>query len=120
MPISPTLRQQVFDKYGGCCAYCGCDLGNKMQVDHIKPVQRGMLGAKERLKDAETLDQLNPSCGRCNRYKSTLTLERFRLEISKQVERARKKSWNFRIAEDYGLVEPTDKPVQFYFETYNN
>ena len=28
------VRQSVFDKYGGRCAYCGCELDSKWQVDH--------------------------------------------------------------------------------------
>ena len=114
------LRQRVYLKYGGRCAYCGCKLNcgpsTHMHVDHFIPVQRGDLGSKERIKKAENIEKLNPACGRCNRYKSTMSLEIFREEISKQVERARKKSWNFRIAEDYGLVEPTGASVVFYFE----
>ena len=117
--MNKELRKQVFDKYGGHCAYCGRDLEfNRMQVDHIWPVQRGLLGAKERLKKQENIESLNPACGRCNRYKSTMDLETFRKQLSKQVQRARNKSWNFRMAEDFGLVAETGNDVIFYFEKY--
>lgn len=34
-------RQKVFEKYGGRCAYCGCELkGKRWNVDHIEPVNR--------------------------------------------------------------------------------
>lgn len=33
-------RQKVFDKYGGRCAYCGCELNRRWNVDHIQPVNR--------------------------------------------------------------------------------
>jgi 5-methylcytosine-specific restriction endonuclease McrA len=34
-------RQKIFEKYGGRCAYCGCDLdGKRWNVDHIEPVNR--------------------------------------------------------------------------------
>lgn len=33
-------RQKVYEKYGGKCAYCGCDLGECWSVDHIEPVNR--------------------------------------------------------------------------------
>lgn len=33
-------RQKIFDKYGGKCAYCGCDLQKGWCVDHVKPVGR--------------------------------------------------------------------------------
>lgn len=33
-------REIVFNKYGGRCSYCGCDLGKLWHVDHVKPVNR--------------------------------------------------------------------------------
>lgn len=33
-------RQKIFDKYGGRCAYCGCELTGKWCIDHIEPVGR--------------------------------------------------------------------------------
>ena len=33
-------RQIVFDKYGGRCAYCGCELGKGWHVDEVEPVIR--------------------------------------------------------------------------------
>lgn len=33
-------RQLMFDKYGGRCAYCGCELSKVWCLDHIKPVLR--------------------------------------------------------------------------------
>lgn len=33
-------RQIVFDKYGGKCAYCGCELLKGWHVDHASPVHR--------------------------------------------------------------------------------
>ena len=33
------IREQVYQKYNGHCAYCGCELDYKdMQVDHVKSV----------------------------------------------------------------------------------
>lgn len=114
-------REEIYNKFNGRCAYCGKEITYKqMQVDHLQPIFRN--DSDENLKNmgrkrgAETLDNLMPSCGRCNRYKSTMTIEQFRAEISKQVARARKASWNFRCAEDFGLISETPKPVTFYFE----
>lgn len=37
-PIPKHIRQKVYEKYDGHCAYCGCKLEYKdMQVDHINP-----------------------------------------------------------------------------------
>lgn len=33
-------RQKIFDKYGGRCAYCGCELQKGWHVDEIEPVRR--------------------------------------------------------------------------------
>jgi len=33
-------RQLIFDKYGGRCAYCGCELVKGWHVDHASPVHR--------------------------------------------------------------------------------
>lgn len=35
-PIPKKIREQVYKKYNGHCAYCGCKLEYKdMQVDHV-------------------------------------------------------------------------------------
>lgn len=35
-------RMEIYNKYGGHCAYCGKEIEYKdMQVDHIKPIFRG-------------------------------------------------------------------------------
>ena len=42
--ISKQQREAVFNKYGGRCAYCGCELTLRtMQVDHIKAVYTSYL-----------------------------------------------------------------------------
>jgi 5-methylcytosine-specific restriction endonuclease McrA len=33
-------REIVFNKYGGKCAYCGCDLEKGWHVDHVEPCRR--------------------------------------------------------------------------------
>lgn len=41
MSISKKVRQLVYDKCGGHCAYCGKEIAYKdMQVDHIIPLLR--------------------------------------------------------------------------------
>ncbi len=52
----------------------------------------------------------------CFQLALTFSVEELRHQISKQVERARKTSVNFRLAERYGLIEITEAPVVFYFE----
>ena len=39
-PIPKKVREQIYEKYYGHCAYCGCEIEYKeMQVDHIDSVQ---------------------------------------------------------------------------------
>ena len=78
-----------------------------MQVDHIKASYCG---------GSDDMDNLNPACRPCNNYKLTYSIEELRHEISRQVDRARRYSVNFRLAERYGLIAITGNPVVFYFE----
>ena len=39
------MRQRVYDKYDGHCAYCGREIKmSEMQVDHIIPIAHSILG----------------------------------------------------------------------------
>jgi hypothetical protein len=93
-----------------------------MQVDHIEPKFRGF-SDKEierygRDRGDDSLSNLNPSCTRCNRWKSTYSLEQFREEISKQCERLKRDSNQYRMALDYGLITETQNQVVFWFEKF--
>ena len=108
-------RQEVWAKYDGHCAYCGCELDYKdMQVDHIESVYRheylcdGM--------DVNVMDNYNPACRMCNFYKSTGTLKVFRMMLSGIIGRL-KKIFIFRLALKYGLISINDRRnIEFYFE----
>lgn len=111
-------RKTIYNKYDGYCAYCGEQITYKnMQVDHIYPKDRAHIYFKETGKHVDDISNLNPSCRICNNYKYNWDIELFRKNLSKQVERARKTSMNFRMAERYGLIKITNKPVEFYFES---
>lgn len=117
-------RQHIHDKYGGNCAYCGETLKKSWHVDHMEAFwHNGSVEDCERWgvkKGSDSIENKNPSCPRCNRWKSTFTIEQFREQISLQCDRLRRDSSNYRMALDYGLVEETKKPVIFFFETYKN
>ncbi len=107
-PIPKKLREQVYNKYNGHCAYCGCELEIKdMQIDHIKCFNfHG---------DNLDIDKLNPSCRACNYYKDTYDLERFRFELGKLKERLQK-VFIYKLAIKHGIVIETDKQIEFYYE----
>jgi len=106
------IREHVYQKCGGRCAYCGRNLGNRWHVDHVEPLHRG----NPSMGGSDTLDNCLPACARCNLWKKTFSIEQFRNEISKQVERVRRYSPGFRLAEDFGLIKEINKKVVFYFE----
>lgn len=110
-----TKRERIKAKFGGRCAYCGKKLGQTFHVDHVKPVWRGRM--PEEWQD-HSENNLFPACPRCNRRKSVLDLEDFRTEMGKQVDRLRRDSAAFRLAEDFGLVKATGVQVRFWFEEY--
>ena len=117
-------RAEVYAKYEGRCAYCGQGLPPKgFHVDHRDPCFRGWETmprpedrAHARDPKSYTLEELEPACGRCNRWKSVRSMEQFRIEIAMQIERVRRDSAGFRLAEDFGLVQTHLTPVLFYFE----
>lgn len=108
-------RQEIWNKSGGKCWYCGCDLPEKgWHADHFEPVFRynGSFDRPER----DNKENLVPACAPCNLFKSTFTIELFREQIENQIERGRRSSVNFRTAERFGLIEVTSNPVVFWFE----
>jgi 5-methylcytosine-specific restriction endonuclease McrA len=114
-------REEVYNKCEGHCGYCGKEITIKqMQVDHIKPLYRNdkvttleVWGVE---RGSDNFDNLMPSCARCNRWKSTFSLDMFRKEIEHQIERLNKYNNNYRMAKDFGLIQETIIPIVFYFE----
>ena len=122
-------RQKVFDKYGGRCAYCGCELVKGWHVDEIEPVVRNRRWNQDKKKwEVNTdkpmqyperihIDNQNPACASCNIQKHSQSLEVFRSQIKQFVESLNKYNSIYRFAKRYGLVQETGIDVKFYFET---
>jgi 5-methylcytosine-specific restriction endonuclease McrA len=114
-------RALIHAKYDGRCAYCGTEITVKqMQVDHIQPHWHTVT-EEEALrcgikKGSHDVENLNPSCARCNRWKSTWTLEQFRNQVQTSINRLTRDTPNFNLALDYGLIEIKPITVKFYFE----
>lgn len=108
-------RLKVYEKYNSHCAYCGKEIAYKdMQVDHIRP-QRDYMEALVEGKNLDDLDNLNPSCRRCNHYKRSLDLEGFRDYIKTLHERIAK-DYITRVGLDFGIVILKPFDGVFYFE----
>lgn len=107
-PISKEIRQLVYNKCNGHCAYCGCELEYKdMQVDHIVAVGNG---------GSNDIDNLLPSCRQCNYDKHKKTIEGFRKRISKELYKSLERVFVYRLAKKYNLVKEEPRVVKFYFE----
>lgn len=114
-------REEVYNKCSGHCAYCGVEITIKqMQIDHKEPLFRNhtdkQLEWYKRDRGTNEMDNLLPSCARCNRWKSTFTVETFRDIVQTSLERLERDTPNFRLAKDYGLLTISEKKVIFYFE----
>ena len=115
--ITAAQRMEIWKKYGGRCAYCGCKIKLKeMQVDHAEAIYRH---EKEYIEGkAEYLDDMEnymPACRMCNFYKTTYTPEQFRQRLQTVKERL-EKQFIYRIAKKYGMILEQEKEIVFYFE----
>jgi hypothetical protein len=128
------LRNTVYEKFGGRCAYCGEAITLKsMQIDHIIPKSYFLttITAMEanvpnfkcpkfliHLKhtDVNHIDNLFPACKTCNSWKCVYSVESFRSELQRQVQILITRSANYRMAKRYKLVLETPHEIEFYFE----
>lgn len=115
--LTKNIREQVKAKFGGRCGYCG-EVHQRLQIDHIHPVSLSYSLRKG--KDVNDSDNLMPACFSCNNYKLNRSLEQFRTDLQEQVWCGRQYSLNFRLAERFGLIQPTGKQVKFYFESLDS
>lgn len=117
MKLSKEERQQIFDKYGGKCAYCGCELTKGWHADHFEPIVRNWTDGTCEKPENNILSNMMPSCPSCNIMKSSLSIEHFRQQISQFVNSLNSYSTQYKFAKKYGLVRETAIEVKFYFET---
>ena len=116
-PIPKMIRQQVYEKYNGHCAYCGCELDIKdMQVDHLDSLYRAEYEGRE---VDNSIDNFMPACRQCNYYKGTSTIDEFRRKIL-HLERTALISFPVRLAQKYGIIIVKDWDMKFYFERIGN
>jgi hypothetical protein len=136
MSLTKKQRAEVHAMFGGKCAYCGHDLGKRWHADHIAPVQRktkyvrdanGNLIVKNgRLQqkfvgfwspENDREDNYYPACAPCNIDKSCLDLESWRRILEDKINIALRASSPLRHALRFGMLQITEKPVVFYFES---
>jgi hypothetical protein len=114
--ISKKTRLEVYNKYGGHCAYCGKMIEYKdMQLDHFIPKQRERF-KKYAEEDIECFENYMPSCRRCNHYKRAHTIEYFRQMVEEIPKKLFRDSYIYKVGLDYGLIEPHEYKIKFYYE----
>lgn len=118
-------RDQVYKKYNGHCAYCGKEIKfREMQVDHIKPKSNNKPIGRDIYGNFiypgnDDIENINPSCRRCNHYKRAYSLEEFRNMIKTIHERIHYK-YIVKVVEDYGIVVYQVWDGLFYFERFKS
>ena len=114
MAFSKAIRQAVYDKYNGRCAYCGREIAYKdMQVDHFV-AKRGWNES-----GSDDISNLMPSCRMCNHYKRANSLETFRYYIQ-EIPRKLRENYIYKVGVVYGNVLERKKPIVFFFERNGN
>ena len=114
--IPKKIREAVYNKYNGHCAYCGKVLEPKgWQLDHLIPVQRERFGrcTEEQI---ECFENYMPSCRRCNHAKRSFSLENFRKFIEEIPRKLLEYNYICKVGIDYDLIEFHVHKIKFYFE----
>lgn len=117
MKLTKKQRSELKMLFGGYCAYCGCELGDKWHADHVEPLLRGYCPERYK-KGADEIDNLFPACVSCNISKMTFSIEEWRKFLMTKVDKLNRYEKNFRLAVAFGQVEITPKPIVFYFEKF--
>ncbi|WP_340389528.1 HNH endonuclease signature motif containing protein [Paenibacillus sp. FSL E2-0151] len=111
-------RKAIYDKTGGRCFYCGCQLGEKgWHADHVEAIQRNWWDGTCMNPHLDTEENKVPACASCNLQKGPLTIEQFREKIAGFVNSLNSYHNQYIVAKRYGLVQETivATPV-FWFE----
>lgn len=109
-------RQSIYSKFGGRCAYCGCELPKNWHADHVEPIVRNKDTNDCQRPENENIDNYYPACPSCNIQKNSFTVEQFRDNIQNFVNSLNQYSTQYKFAKKYGLIEETQKKVRFFFE----
>ena len=129
------LREKVWNKCNKRCAYCGKILEYKqMQVDHIIPKRHTWSNeyleqvninrttnpmtpyADPIIRGTDKIENLLPTCRRCNLLKTDGNIEVLRWQIKNKIFCLNEYTNNYKLVKDYGLIKEIEIDVRFYFE----
>lgn len=133
------LRDRVFAKFGGRCAYCGWMLNDKWQVDHAISKCYWFMVDPEDMKAVNNFENLNPACKECNHYKRSHCVEsfyhhvgfreymmKFHIRLGKLPKKTmvakttKRKAYMYAIADRYNITPTQPFSGKFYFETLSS
>lgn len=104
------IREIVFRKYDGKCAYCGCELElHDLKIDHFIPKKKG---------GTDDIENLMPSCEICNHYKDAHNIDKFK-SMMKKIKNKISKLYIIKVAQRYNLISIKDF-TEFYYEKIKN
>lgn len=112
-------RFAIWNKSGGQCWYCGCQLPEKgWHVDHFEPIRRNWFDPNHTCLNPENENEENlvPTCASCNIQKGSMTIEQFREKIAGFINSLNLYHTQYAVAKRYGLIQEAQKPVRFWFE----
>ncbi|WP_336284170.1 HNH endonuclease signature motif containing protein [Citrobacter arsenatis] len=132
--LTKKQRAVIREKFGGKCAYCGCELPERWHADHVVPVVRKLKAVKTghhtyklvstgemHYPENDKLENMYPACVECNLYKHAASVECFRKMIVDGFRGAVNRSQSLRCAQRFGMLTVTpaaDADVIFWFEKY--
>lgn len=122
--LTKSQRAALREKFGGRCAYCGCDLIDGFHADHFEPVLRGYAPLTEENRSGvlhlarDVVENMMPSCRPCNLDKAAYTLEQWRGKLSRSFDSLARYSSTYRHALRFGMLDEKRAPIIFYFERY--
>ena len=129
------LREQVYQKYDGLCAYSGTPLDDDWQVDHLVSKKEAEYWGYEHSNgfNVNHIDNLVPAQRIINHYKRSLSLEGFRDRVANLSKRLgqmpknpklehsiKRKEYLFKVASYFGITEDKKFEGKFYFEKLKN
>lgn len=117
LKFSKSIVKAVLEKSGGRCWYCGIELTPESRdrltpqtycIDHLFPISKG--GVSE-------IDNLVPSCWKCNGSKGTHTVEEFRVVMTRRDHKMPAFApEQIEFLKANGIKLPEFPPHVFYFE----
>lgn len=125
MNMNKLDRQKIYEKYGGKCAYCGCELAKGWHASPIQPIKLTVTETGQVVEENNELSNIVGACVNCAMSKThigmngrteQLTIENFRNAIIETFELLKQQPY-YKRALKFGMITETGKEFKFYFET---